>query len=48
MIANVMVMCRRPKRNEPETEPETYDYRWYWKKQTATTYAQRQIADTLM
>lgn len=46
MIANVMIACRQLKRIEPE--PETFNIDWYWKRQTATTYAQKQIADTLM
>lgn len=46
MTANVMILCRQPRRTDPE--PETFNIEWYWKRQTATTYAQRQIADTLM
>lgn len=46
MISNIILLCRRPKRTDPEPEP--FNIEWYWKWQTATTYAERQIADTLM
>lgn len=44
MIAHIIILCRHPKR----TEPEKIDHYWLLRRQTATTYAQRQIADTLM
>lgn len=47
MIANVVSLCRNPKRTEPEAVTIESRY-WLIRKITATTYAQRQIADTLM
>ena len=49
MLAGVIALCVQPKRTEfePFDLPIT-NYSYLWRKLYATTYAQRQIADTLM
>lgn len=51
MLAGVIALCVQPRRTESEPEPTTLpivnDF-YLWRSLFATTYAQRQIADTLM
>ena len=47
MIAGVIALCVQPSRTKDEPE-EVVNHYWLWKKRYATTYAERQMADTLM
>lgn len=49
MLAGIIALCVQPRRTEyePTTLPVVNEF-YLWRKLFATTYAQRQIADTLM
>lgn len=47
MIAGVIALCVQPTRTKDKQE-EVVNHYWLWKKRFAPTYAERQMADTLM